>query len=181
MDDRAKNAIMAANAARVDTRYKNEPPPEGHNSRVPAAGTFLHDTQVLGGRDLRGQLLPLRGRNRHGNRTGQQRNAVGYPLSSLLVALLGILALPALLRLVGSLDSPGSFRLLESEPSFTDKGALDRPQASFTGVPVEALLTLGMDVSSSWLVAPSESVHDLDNMKLSSVKSGNIVFEDLRG
>ncbi|KAI2745633.1 CAZyme family GT24 [Penicillium roqueforti] len=65
--------------------------------------------------------------------------------------------------------------VLESEPSFTDKGALARPQASFTGVPVEALLTLSMDVPSSWLVAPSESVYDLDNIKLSSVKSGTDV------
>ncbi|CAG8144198.1 unnamed protein product [Penicillium nalgiovense] len=65
--------------------------------------------------------------------------------------------------------------VLESEPSFTDEGALARPQASFTGVPVEALLTLGMDVPSSWLVAPSESVHDLDNIKLSSIKSGTDV------
>ncbi|KUM63406.1 hypothetical protein ACN42_g3662 [Penicillium freii] len=65
--------------------------------------------------------------------------------------------------------------VLGSEPSFTDEGALARPQASFTGVPVEALLTLGMDVPSSWLVAPSESVYDLDNIKLSSVKSGTDV------
>ncbi|KAJ5130574.1 uncharacterized protein N7515_006613 [Penicillium bovifimosum] len=61
--------------------------------------------------------------------------------------------------------------VLQPEPSFTDDGALARPQASFTGVPVEALLTLGMDVPSSWLVAPKESVYDLDNIKLSSVKS----------
>ena len=61
--------------------------------------------------------------------------------------------------------------VLESEPSFTDDGSLARPQASFTGVPVEALLTLGMDVPSSWLVAPKESVYDLDNIKLSSVKA----------
>ncbi|OQE46616.1 hypothetical protein PENCOP_c001G06204 [Penicillium coprophilum] len=60
--------------------------------------------------------------------------------------------------------------VLESEPSFTNEGALARPQASFNGVPVESLLTLGMDVPSSWLVAPSESVYDLDNIKLSSVK-----------
>ncbi|KAJ5499676.1 UDP-glucose:Glycoprotein Glucosyltransferase [Penicillium expansum] len=65
--------------------------------------------------------------------------------------------------------------VLESEPSFTDEEALARPQASFTGVPVEALLTLSMDVPSSWLVAPSESVYDLDNIKLSSVKSGTDV------
>ncbi|KAJ5724117.1 hypothetical protein N7488_002152 [Penicillium malachiteum] len=62
--------------------------------------------------------------------------------------------------------------VLESEPSFTSDGSLSRPEASFHGVPVEALLTLGMDVPSSWLVAPKESVHDLDNIKLSSVKNG---------
>lgn len=62
--------------------------------------------------------------------------------------------------------------VLDSEPSFTSDGALERPGASFTGVPVEALLTLSMDVPTSWLVAPKESIHDLDNIKLSSLKSG---------
>ncbi|KAJ5693064.1 hypothetical protein N7462_002487 [Penicillium macrosclerotiorum] len=62
--------------------------------------------------------------------------------------------------------------VLESEPSFTSDGSLSRPQASFTGVPIEALLTLGMDVPSSWLVAPKESVYDPDNIKLSSLKPG---------
>ncbi|KAJ5628844.1 hypothetical protein N7490_011072 [Penicillium lividum] len=61
--------------------------------------------------------------------------------------------------------------VLDSEPTFTSEGALSRPQASFSGVPVEALLTLGMDVPTSWLVAPQDSIHDLDNIKLSSLKS----------
>ncbi|KAJ5095630.1 hypothetical protein NUU61_004986 [Penicillium alfredii] len=61
--------------------------------------------------------------------------------------------------------------VLESEPSFNGDGSLSRPQASFSGVPVEALLTLGMDVPSPWLVAPKESVHDLDNIKLNSLKT----------
>ncbi|KAJ5094498.1 hypothetical protein N7456_010359 [Penicillium angulare] len=65
--------------------------------------------------------------------------------------------------------------VLNSEPSFTSDGQVSQPQASFKGVPVEALLTLGMDVPSSWLVAPKESIHDLDNIKLSSVKSGSNV------
>lgn len=65
--------------------------------------------------------------------------------------------------------------VLQSEPSFTSDGSLSRPGASFSGVPVEALLTLGMDVPPSWLVAPKESIHDLDNIKLSSVKSGSNV------
>ncbi|KAJ5552181.1 hypothetical protein N7494_001559 [Penicillium frequentans] len=61
--------------------------------------------------------------------------------------------------------------VLESEPKFTSDGSLSRPQASFSGLPVEALLTLGMDVPTSWLVAPQDSIHDLDNIKLSSLKS----------
>jgi UDP-glucose:glycoprotein glucosyltransferase len=65
--------------------------------------------------------------------------------------------------------------VLESEPSFASDGSLSRPGASFSGVPVEALLTLGMDVPSSWLVAPEESVYDLDNIKLSSLKPGTNV------
>lgn len=65
--------------------------------------------------------------------------------------------------------------VLDSEPSFAADGSLARPAASFSGVPLKALLTLGMDVASSWLVAPKDSVHDLDNIKLSSLKSGSNV------
>ncbi|XRM38193.1 killer toxin resistant protein, variant 2 [Aspergillus tubingensis] len=65
--------------------------------------------------------------------------------------------------------------VLDSEPSFEEDGSVSRPTASFSGVPVEALLTLGMDVPSSWLVAPKDSIHDLDNIKLSSVKEGSNV------
>ena len=63
--------------------------------------------------------------------------------------------------------------VLDPEPSFDSNGDLLEPRALFTGLPVEALLTLGMDVPSPWLVAPKESVHDLDNIKLSSLKEGN--------
>jgi UDP-glucose:glycoprotein glucosyltransferase len=62
--------------------------------------------------------------------------------------------------------------VLDSEPSFNNDGTLARPTATFSGVPVEALLTLGMDVPSPWLVAPKESIYDLDNIKLSSLKPG---------
>ncbi|OOF95944.1 glycosyltransferase family 24 protein [Aspergillus carbonarius ITEM 5010] len=65
--------------------------------------------------------------------------------------------------------------VLNSEPSFNDDGSISRPTASFSGVPVEALLTLGMDVPSSWLVAPKDSIYDPDNIKLSSVKEGTDV------
>jgi UDP-glucose:glycoprotein glucosyltransferase len=62
--------------------------------------------------------------------------------------------------------------VLEPEPSFEENGSLIRPGASFSGLPKEALLNLGMDVPPSWLVAPKESIHDLDNIKLDSLKDG---------
>lgn len=65
--------------------------------------------------------------------------------------------------------------VVDSEPSFDESGSLLRPGASFTGLPTEALLNLGMDVPPSWLVAPKESIYDLDNIKLSSVKDDNII------
>ncbi|KAH8819728.1 UDP-glucose:glycoprotein glucosyltransferase-domain-containing protein [Xylogone sp. PMI_703] len=61
--------------------------------------------------------------------------------------------------------------VLESKPSFTDAGALRPLGATFTGVPLDALLTVGMDVPPAWLVSPKVSVYDLDNIKLSSVKT----------
>ncbi|KAK2792291.1 hypothetical protein FQN52_003768 [Onygenales sp. PD_12] len=65
--------------------------------------------------------------------------------------------------------------VLEAAPSFNDDGSLVKPQATFHGIPGEALLNLGMDVPASWLVAPKESIHDLDNLKLSSLKEGTNV------
>ncbi|KAL4990969.1 UDP-glucose:glycoprotein glucosyltransferase-domain-containing protein [Aspergillus falconensis] len=65
--------------------------------------------------------------------------------------------------------------VLDAQPSFGEGGSVSRPTATFSGVPVEALLTLGMDVPPYWLVAPKDSIHDLDNIKLSSVKGGSNV------
>uniref|UniRef100_A0A2D0TCJ7 UGGT n=1 Tax=Talaromyces thermophilus TaxID=28565 RepID=A0A2D0TCJ7_TALTH len=65
--------------------------------------------------------------------------------------------------------------VLEPEPSFDEHGALNRPGASFSRLPEDALLTLGMDVPPSWLVSPKESVHDLDNIRLSSLREGSDV------
>jgi len=61
--------------------------------------------------------------------------------------------------------------VLASEPSFDENGALLSQGAIFRGLPSEALLNLGMDIPPAWLVAAKESVHDLDNLKLSSIKS----------
>jgi UDP-glucose:glycoprotein glucosyltransferase len=61
--------------------------------------------------------------------------------------------------------------VLESQPRFNEDGSLRTLGAAFTGVPQEALLTVGMDVPPPWLVAPKNSVYDLDNIKLSNIKS----------
>ena len=60
--------------------------------------------------------------------------------------------------------------VLDAKPSFTKEGALQDLQATFQGVPKEALLNLALDVPPAWLVAPKESIYDLDNIKLSTLK-----------
>jgi len=62
--------------------------------------------------------------------------------------------------------------ILDARPHFNPDGSVAHLGAHFTGIPKEALLNLGMDVPPSWLVAPEESIHDLDNIKLSSLPVG---------
>ncbi|EXJ94587.1 hypothetical protein A1O1_02983 [Capronia coronata CBS 617.96] len=63
-------------------------------------------------------------------------------------------------------------QVINSEPSFQEDGSLAIPTASFSGVPKDTLFNLGMIVPPSWLVAPKESIHDLDNIKLSNLADG---------
>jgi UDP-glucose:glycoprotein glucosyltransferase len=63
--------------------------------------------------------------------------------------------------------------VLNSKPTFDTDGSLRGLGAHFAGLPAEALLNMGMDLPASWLVAPKESVHDLDNIKLSAVRTGS--------
>ena len=60
--------------------------------------------------------------------------------------------------------------VLDAKPSFDEDGNLRDLQATFEGLPKEALLNLALDVPPAWLVAPKESIHDLDNIKLSALK-----------
>ena len=62
--------------------------------------------------------------------------------------------------------------VLDSKPKFETDGSLRGLSAQFAGLPAEALLNMGMDLPPSWLVAPQESVQDLDNIKVSAVKTG---------
>ncbi|PTB37924.1 glycosyltransferase family 24 protein [Trichoderma asperellum CBS 433.97] len=61
--------------------------------------------------------------------------------------------------------------VLKSQPTFNDEGEVKGLQATFNGLPSEALLTTAVDVPPAWLVAPLDSIHDLDNIKLSAVKT----------
>ncbi|SMR56403.1 unnamed protein product [Zymoseptoria tritici ST99CH_3D1] len=63
--------------------------------------------------------------------------------------------------------------VISSKPDFEDDGSLRAARAQFGGLPADALLNMGMDLPPSWLVAPKHTVHDLDNIKLSAVKSGS--------
>lgn len=62
--------------------------------------------------------------------------------------------------------------VLDAKPTFTQDGDLRDLKATFSGLPRDALLNLALDVPPAWLVAPKESVHDLDNIKLSVLKEG---------
>lgn len=63
--------------------------------------------------------------------------------------------------------------VISSKPAFDDDGSLRQEGAQFSGLPADALLNMGMDLPPSWLVAPKDTVHDLDNIKLSAVRSGS--------
>jgi UDP-glucose:glycoprotein glucosyltransferase len=82
-------------------------------------------------------------------------------------------------EVVGELPITRFFRyVLDSKPSFDQTGHVQSPKATFKGLPSEALLTAGMDVPPAWLVAAKESVQDLDNIKLSSVKADiDVIYE----
>jgi len=62
-------------------------------------------------------------------------------------------------------------QVLHSESLFNEDGSVQGQSARFNGMPQDALLTITMDTPPSWLVAPKVSIHDLDNIKLSSLKS----------
>ena len=61
---------------------------------------------------------------------------------------------------------------LEAKPTFDENGTAVSAGVKFEGIPKDALLTAGLNVPPAWLVAPKDSIHDLDNIKLSSLPAG---------
>ncbi|PKS10878.1 hypothetical protein jhhlp_002636 [Lomentospora prolificans] len=70
--------------------------------------------------------------------------------------------------------------VLEAEPTFDEVGKVKPVGATFRGLPLDALLTVGMDVPPAWLVAAKSSVQDPDNIKLSLVKGDVDAVYELR-
>jgi len=64
--------------------------------------------------------------------------------------------------------------VMESRPTFDSNGTRKYRQAEFHGLPKNALLTIGLDMPPAWLVSPVDSVYDLDNLRLSSVKTETV-------
>ncbi|KAK6524135.1 hypothetical protein TWF694_005796 [Orbilia ellipsospora] len=60
--------------------------------------------------------------------------------------------------------------VLAAQPKFDENGDILEPKAQFIDLPDKTLYSLSMDVPPSWLVAPSETIHDLDNIKLQTFK-----------
>lgn len=58
---------------------------------------------------------------------------------------------------------------LESSPSYDEDGRESLSQTVFSGLPLDPIYTLGMDVPQSWLVRPREALHDLDNIQLNTI------------
>ncbi|KAG0277722.1 hypothetical protein BGZ95_005473 [Linnemannia exigua] len=59
--------------------------------------------------------------------------------------------------------------VVEPELTFDIHGAIVPPVAYFAGLPEPTLLTLGVDVNPAWVVTSKVCIHDLDNLKLSSL------------
>ena len=70
-------------------------------------------------------------------------------------------------------------QVLEPRLSFKDDGSLlEGPRAVFQNLPEQPILTMAMHVPDNWLVEPSASVYDLDNIKLENIEgSVNSVWE----
>ncbi|KAJ1728634.1 killer toxin resistant protein [Coemansia biformis] len=57
--------------------------------------------------------------------------------------------------------------------AFDSSGDVVDPEVAFSNIPVDPLLTLGVDAPAAWLVTAVESVHDLDNIRLSSLRGAH--------
>ncbi|KAF3931846.1 hypothetical protein ABW19_dt0203562 [Dactylella cylindrospora] len=60
--------------------------------------------------------------------------------------------------------------VLYAAPKFDENGDILDPKAQFIDLPDKPLYSLSMDVPPSWLVTPSDTIHDLDNIKIQTFR-----------
>ncbi|KAJ3135593.1 hypothetical protein HK100_002475 [Physocladia obscura] len=58
--------------------------------------------------------------------------------------------------------------------NFDNTGQVIAPFAHFKNIPMEPLLTLGLDVPRAWVVRAIDSIYDLDNLKLDNAKTASV-------
>ncbi|KAH6608850.1 glycosyltransferase family 24 protein [Trichoderma cornu-damae] len=175
LDDKLSTPLDAAKLTSITALSTISDLPEGIFESAPSARISLYDnwqstrTAIeIGDRDnasvyIAGLLNPV-------SEQGQRWAPILKVLSELQGVHLRLFINPS--RKIEELPVKRFFRyVLKSQPSFNDAGGVEGLEATFNNLPSEALLTTGVDAPPAWLVAPLVSVHDLDNIKLSAVKT----------
>ncbi len=63
--------------------------------------------------------------------------------------------------------------IFKHDVDFDENGHLAPESVVFKRLPQDVLLTMGLDVPEEWVIRPKDCDYDLDNIKLSTVTSGN--------
>lgn len=175
LGDMLSSAIVAAKATSITALSTISDLPEGIFESAPAIRSTLYDswnsshTAIEIG-DPETASIHIAGLLDPVSERGQRWAPILKVLSDLDGVYIKLILNP--LDKIAELPVKRFFRyVMESKPSFDESGQVRELKAVFKGLPSEALLTAGMDVPPAWLVAPKESTHDLDNIKLSSAKS----------
>lgn len=175
LSDKLSSAVTAAKATSIIALSMNSDLPEGIFETAPAVRSTLYDSwnsshAAIEIGDSEKASIHITGLLDPVSEKGQRWAPILKVLSELNGVYLKLILNPH--EKIAELPLKRFFRyVMDSKPSFDERGKVRALKATFGGLPSEALLTVGMDVPPAWLVAPKESVHDLDNIKLSSVRS----------
>ncbi|KJZ76205.1 hypothetical protein HIM_04287 [Hirsutella minnesotensis 3608] len=175
LSDKLSDAVAAAKATSITALSTISDLPEGIFESAPALRSTMyekwnmsHSTIELG--DPQKANIHIAGLLDPVSEKGQRWVPILKVLSELEGVYLKLVLNPR--EKIDELPIKRFFRyVMKSKPSFDESGKVEALRASFKNLPSEALLTAGMDVPPAWLVAPKESMHDLDNVKLSTVTS----------
>ncbi|RDA94558.1 hypothetical protein CP533_2708 [Ophiocordyceps camponoti-saundersi (nom. inval.)] len=175
LGDKLSNALSAAKATSIVALSTISDLPEGIFESAPTIRSTMYDSwdvshATIEVGDPETASIHIAGLLDPASEKGQRWTPILRVLSELDGVYLKIILNPR--EKITELPLKRFFRyVMDAKPSFEENGSVKALKASFESLPSEVLLTAGMDVPPAWLVAPKESVHDLDNVKLSSVKS----------